>query len=158
MISKHYTYLYILLKFVETYQQCDGKTFFLLYFLLTPNYPRACWSECIASRHWMVLFTASPQVWVYVPYSFGTTGNSKQKKTVSLLNFHLFVSFCLVATGSLISPFFRAFPPRPLGPRTSKQPLRSAFQFCLEHELVDCQAGMSDKCEENPFELLRLLG
>lgn len=41
MISKHYTYLYILLKFVETYQQCDGKTFFFPIFFVDPQLPQS---------------------------------------------------------------------------------------------------------------------
>lgn len=50
---------------------------FLLYFWLTPNYPRACWSECIASRNrFFLLVTAGVGMFHILS---GTTGNSKHK-------------------------------------------------------------------------------
>lgn len=93
---------------------------------------------------------------VYFPYSFGTTWTSK--KNCFTFEIDLFVCFLLDGwnwkfwyphSGGSCPALLNFLPPRCLGPRTSKQPLRSAFQFCLEHELVDWMtAGMSDKCEE----------
>ena len=69
----HYTTYYMILKFVKTYHQCDGKTLFAVSFVDPPAEP-AGWNTSPQGIGWV--FYWSVQVFHgYFPYSFGTTGS-----------------------------------------------------------------------------------
>ena len=79
----------------------------------------------------IVFFCWSLQVWVYVPYSFGTTGNSK--KNVSLLNFHLFASFWFVGNWKFDIPNSSELsrPATAVGPPDFKAAFEVGFSILL---------------------------